>query len=81
MGLFTIEFEIGPETRGMIERIATETLATIDRIATTTAVQFELGPKTRETIGTLGMASKQGGKAREAIAGLLGKGDEATQEE
>ena len=65
----------------MIERVASETRATIERIATKAAIQFELGPKTRETIESVGMASKQGGKAREAIAGLLGKGDEATQEE
>ena len=77
MGLFTIEFEIGRETRGMIERVATETGAMLERVATTAVIQLELGPKTLETIETVGTVSKQGGKAREAIGGLFGRGDEA----
>ena len=77
MGLFTIEFEIGRETRAMIEKVATETSAMIERVATTAIVQLELGPKTRQTIETVGTVAKQGGKAREAIGGLFGRGDEA----
>ena len=80
MGLFTIEvnFEIGRETRSMIERVATETSATIERLATTTML-VELGPETRETLEKIGLAAKQGRKAREAIEGLLGRGPEASE--
>ncbi len=81
MGLFTIELELGRETRAMIEGVATETRAMMERLATTAAKQIELGPKTRETIESVGMASK-GGKARTAVEGLLRKGaDEARRRE
>jgi hypothetical protein len=83
MGLFTIEFELGRETRAMIERVAGETRAMIERVATTATTQIELGPETRETIGSFGMGSKGGGgKTRNAIEGLLRRGtDEAGRRE
>jgi hypothetical protein len=63
LGLFTIEFEIGPQTRAMIERV-TETAL----------VRLELGltPETRQTIADAVPAPSKG-KAREAIEGLIGK--------
>jgi hypothetical protein len=42
MTLFTVQLELGPETRAMIERVAANTV-----------MQLELGPKTRETIKAL----------------------------
>jgi hypothetical protein len=63
MGLFTIELEIGPETRAMIEKLATTAL-----------LQLELGPKTRRTIAEKVSVPAKGGTTREAIGGLLGKG-------
>jgi hypothetical protein len=63
MGLFTVELEIGPETRAMIERLATTAL-----------LQLELGPETRKTIGETVRMPEKGGTTREAIGGLLGKG-------
>ena len=58
MGLFTIEFELGPQTRAMVERVAA-----------TAVMRVELGPETLKTIADL----KSPGKAREAIEGLLRK--------
>ena len=72
MTLFTVQLELGPETRAMIERVAT-----------TAVVQLELGPKTRKTMEAMGIAvgmSKKG-KAAGAIEGLLGKGADATSPE
>jgi hypothetical protein len=64
MTLFTVQLELGPETRAMIERVAA-----------TTVVQLELGPKTRETIkALLPTDSKKGG-----AEGLLRKGVEAAR--
>jgi hypothetical protein len=40
--LFTVQLELGPETRAMIERVAANA-----------AMHLELGPKTRETIKAL----------------------------
>jgi hypothetical protein len=81
MGLFTIEFELGRETRAMIERVAGDTRAMVERVATTATTQIELGPETRETIASLGVVSK-GGKTRNAIEGLLRKStDEAGRRE
>ncbi len=72
MTLFTVQLEIGPETRAMIERVATSAV-----------LQIELGPKTRKTIEAIGVAMgmPRKAKARGAIEGLLGRGaDEATQQ-
>jgi hypothetical protein len=76
MRLFTIDFELGPETRGLIERVTAEACATIEKVATSAVVQVELGPRTRETIEATGVASSKGGKARVAIDSLLGHGGE-----
>jgi hypothetical protein len=63
VGLFTIEFEIGPETRGMIERVMQTAL-----------VRLELGltDETRQTIVDV-IPTPSKGKAREALEGLMGK--------
>ena len=39
MTLFSVQLELGPETRAMIERVAANAV-----------MHLELGPKTRETI-------------------------------
>jgi hypothetical protein len=64
MTLFTVQLELGPETRAMIERVAANTV-----------MQLELGPKTRETIKALlpTDSKKEGGE------GLLRKGIEAAR--
>jgi hypothetical protein len=72
VGLFTVELEVGRETRAMIERIAGDTRAMVERIATTAAVELELGSKTREVIADL-FESSGDRSAREKIGGLLGK--------
>lgn len=63
MSLFTIEFEIGPETRAMIERVMQTAL-----------VRLELGltDETRQTIVEV-VPTPSKGKAREALEGLMGK--------
>ncbi len=63
MALFTIELELGAETRGMIERVMQEAL-----------LRIELGmtPETRETIVEV-FPTPSKGKAREVIEGLVGK--------
>lgn len=72
MTLFTVQLEIGPETRAMIERVAANAV-----------VQLELGPKTRKTLEALGIAIGAPRKAKtvEAIEGLLGKDADATPAE
>ena len=72
MGLFTVEVEIGRETRTMIERIAADTQVMVERVATTGAVELELGPKTREVLAHF-FESSRDTTAREKIGGLLGK--------
>jgi hypothetical protein len=64
MTLFTVQLELGPETRAMIERVAANTV-----------MHLELGPKTRETIKALlpTDSKKEGGE------GLLRKGVEAAR--
>jgi hypothetical protein len=42
VNLFTVQLEIGPETRAMIERVAANAV-----------MHLELGPKTREMIEAL----------------------------
>jgi hypothetical protein len=63
VSLFTIEFEIGPETRAMIERVMQTAL-----------VRLELGltDETRQTIVEV-VPTPSKGKAREALEGLMGK--------
>jgi hypothetical protein len=63
VALFTIEFEIGPETRAMIERVMQTAL-----------MRLELGltAETRQTIVDV-FPTPSKGKAREAIEGLIGK--------
>ena len=63
MGLFTIEFEIGPETR-----------ATIERVMQTALLRLELGltAETRQTIVDV-VPTPSKGKAREALEGLIRK--------
>jgi hypothetical protein len=69
LALFTIEFEVGPQTRAMIERVMETAL-----------VRLELGltPETRQTIADAVPAPSKG-KAREAIEGLIGKDPNAEQ--
>ena len=63
MTLFTVQLELGPETRAMIEKVAAKTV-----------IQLELGPKTRETIKALMPTdSEEGGES------LLRKGVEAAR--
>jgi hypothetical protein len=63
VALFTIEFELGPETRTMVERVMQTAL-----------VRLELGltQETRETIVEVVPAPSKG-KAREVIEDLVGK--------
>jgi hypothetical protein len=63
MTLFTVQLELGPETRAMIERVAANTV-----------MQLELGPKTRETIKAL-----LPGEPKEGGESLLRKGVEAAR--
>jgi hypothetical protein len=42
--LFSVELELGPETRAMVERLVTKTTVTM---------QLEFGPKTLATVKTL----------------------------
>jgi hypothetical protein len=62
MNLFTVQLELGPETRAMIERLATNA-----------TMHFEFGPKTLATFKRLvpTEAKKSDGE------GLLRKGAEA----
>ena len=64
MTLFTVQLEIGPETRAMIERVSANAV-----------MHLELGPKTRQTIKDLlpGDSKKEGGE------GLIRKGIEAAR--
>jgi hypothetical protein len=63
VALFTIEFEIGPETR-----------ATIERVMQTALLRLELGltEETRQTIVDVVPAPSKG-KTREALEGLIKK--------
>ena len=63
MTLFTVQLEIGPETRAMIERVAANAV-----------MHLELGPKTREMINAL--PQKDSNKKDEG-EGLLRKGVDA----
>ncbi len=76
MGLFTVELEIGRETRAMIERIADDTRSMVERIATSRGVELELGPQTREVIAHF-FESRGDNSMREKIGGLIGKASDA----
>jgi hypothetical protein len=60
--LFTVQLELGPETRAMVERLATNT-----------RVHFELGPKTLAALKSLFPKENK----REGGEGLLRKGADA----
>jgi hypothetical protein len=60
--LFTVQLELGPETRAMVERLATNT-----------SLHFEFGPKTLATLKSL--FPKQ--DKRDGGEGLLRKGADA----
>ncbi|HEX2288575.1 MAG TPA: hypothetical protein VHH31_07455 [Gaiellaceae bacterium] len=62
VNLFTVQLEIGPETRAMIERVAANAV-----------VHLELGPKTREMIEALPPKDSNTGENE----GLLRKGVDA----
>jgi hypothetical protein len=61
--LFSVQLELGPETRAMIERVATSS-----------TMQVEFGPNTLETLRTLFPKDADEGDAGE---GLLRKGAQA----
>ena len=67
MTLFTVQLELGPETRAMIERVATSAV-----------MHLELGPKTRETIKAV-VPVPTDSKKKEGVEGLLSKGAEAVR--
>ena len=71
MGLFTVELEIGRETRGMIERLAADTREMIEGLATNGRVELELGPQTREVMAHL--LESDDSSVREKIGGMVGK--------
>lgn len=62
MTLFTVQLELGPETRAMVEKLATNT-----------RVQFEFGPKTLATLKSLFPKANK----RDGGEGLLRKGADA----
>ena len=62
VNLFTVQLEIGPETRAMIERVAANAV-----------MHLELGPKTREMIEALPPKDSNEGENE----GLLRKGVDA----
>jgi hypothetical protein len=68
VGLFTINFELGEQTR-----------ATLKQIANTSVVRFELGPETRTLIERLA-GGRDGGKGSDgerAVGRLVAKGAKA----
>jgi hypothetical protein len=68
MTLFTVQVELGPETRAMVEKIATQLVMRFE------LGPLELGPKTRETIRDLMPTTK-----REGDEGLLRKAADAAR--
>jgi hypothetical protein len=67
MTLFTVHVELGPETRAMVERIATQVTMRFE------LGPIELGPKTRETFSSLAPARGEGDE------GLLRKAADAAR--
>jgi hypothetical protein len=72
VGLFTVELEMGQETRAMIERIAADTRAMVERVVTKGAVEVEVGPQTREVLAHF-FESRGDSSVREKIGGVVGK--------
>jgi hypothetical protein len=72
VGLFTVELEMGQETRAMIERIAADTRAMVERVVTTGAVEVELGPQTREVMARF-FEPRGDSSVREKVGGLVGR--------
>jgi hypothetical protein len=72
VGLFTVELEMGQETRAMIERIAADTRTMVERVVTTGAVEVEVGPQTREVLAHF-FESRGDISVREKIGGVVGK--------
>jgi hypothetical protein len=68
MTLFTVHVELGPETRAMVEKIATQVVMRLE------LGPVELGPKTRETMRDLMPGTK-----REGDEGLLRKAADAAR--
>jgi hypothetical protein len=66
VNLFSVQLELGPETRAMIERVAANSM-----------MQLELGPKTRETLKALLPHEKS--RKKEGAEGLIRKGADAVR--
>lgn len=64
--LFTVQLELGPETRAMIERVAANAV-----------MHLELGPETRETIRAA--LPPRDSNRKEGVAGVLREGADAAQ--
>jgi hypothetical protein len=74
VGLFTIELELGRETRAMIERVVGVACAALERTAANASMTVELGQHTRDTLTTVApTGSEEPGKARGALGGLVDK--------
>jgi hypothetical protein len=65
--LFSVQLELGPETRAMIERVAANAV-----------MHLELGLKTRETIKAVLPVPTDSNK-KEDVAGVLRKGADAAR--
>jgi hypothetical protein len=63
--LFTVQLEVGPETRAMIERVAMNAV-----------MNLELGPETREAIKALVPTASN---KKEGVEALLRKGADAAR--
>ena len=67
MTLFTVQVELGPETRALVERIATQGTMRFE------LGPIELGPKTRETFSSFAPTKEEGDE------GLLRKSADAAR--
>lgn len=69
MTLFTVQLELGPETRAMVERIATRVTMRLE------LGSIEFGPKTRDTMRNLVPTKRDGdeGLLRKAADAARGK--------
>jgi hypothetical protein len=65
VGLFTVSFELGPETRELLTKIVS-----------TSVVRFELGPETRAMIERLA-GPREDGNGGHAVGRLVEKGAQA----
>jgi len=80
MGLFTIEFELGPHTRESIERVATTLADAVRAAAHDASLEIEAGPRTLRSMSETG-ASSSSGAAQEAIKGVIRRGAEKARGE